>query len=150
VDDSTRGAGDSSRLRRTLGLLAVLVVLVGGCGLGRPSAPPATFGPDVGLADFWVNPRSLPLKPDAKSINAVIREQACANGASPRGRVVGPHIEYGTDAITVTFGVQKSPGDCPSNPPFEITIFLAEEIGNRRILDGGSTPPRDAMVEPAP
>jgi hypothetical protein len=127
----------------------VLAVSLGACG--RPTPAPATFGPGVGLADFWVNPASLPLAADAKSISGFIREQACASGQSPEGRIQGPRIEYGTSSITVTFGVTKvgPAAECPSNPKYSITIFLAEPLGNRNLLDGGSDPPRDATVEPA-
>jgi hypothetical protein len=129
-------------------LVAALAVALGACA-ARPTTPPVTFGPDVGLAQFWVNPASLPLAADATSISGFIREQECASGQSPEGRIIGPRIEYASDSITVTFGVTKVGGDCPSNPSYSITIFLAEKLGNRRVLDGGSTPARDATVEPA-
>ena len=131
-------------------LVAVLAVALGACGRA-PATPPPTFAPDVGLADFWVNPASLPLAADAKSISGFIRERECASGQSPEGRIVGPRIEYAANAVTVTFGVTKlGTAECPSNPAYSITIFLAEPLGNRRVLDGGSTPPRDATVEPVP
>ena len=133
---------------RGAALAAALAVALGACG-ARPTTPPVTFGPEVGLANFWVNPASLPLAADAKSIGGFIRELGCAGGKSPEGRIIGPRIEYGADTVTVTFGVTKDPGDCPSNPKYSITIFLAEPLGNRKVLDGGSTPPRDALVEPA-
>lgn len=137
---------------RSVALVAVLAALVGGCAQARPSVAPVTFGPEVGPADFWVAPGSLPLDPAALSISGFIREQACASGTPPDGRIVGPTIEYGSAAVTVTFGVRKIAGgaDCPSNPKYSITIFLAEALGSRQLLDGGTTPARDATVEPSP
>jgi hypothetical protein len=140
-----------TRSVRPFALGVALVALVGACG-ARPSAPPVTFGPDVALADFWVNPASLPLAADATSISGFIRERECASATTPEGRIVGPRIEYGPESVTVTFGVRKVSGaaTCPGNPKYSITIFLAEKVGSRKVLDGGSTPPRDATVEPGP
>lgn len=149
MHEVTRHAVDH-RLRG-IALATVLASALGACVPARPPVPPVTFGPDVGFADFWVNPATLPVAADALSISGFIREQACANGDSPEGRIVGPRIEYGTDAVTVTFGVKEigPAAECPGNPKYSITIFLAEPVGNRRVLDGGATPPRDATVEPA-
>ena len=78
-------------------------------------------------------------------------ETACASGQSPDGRVNEPVIAYGTDAVTVTFTVTPRPGaqDCPGNPEFPVEITLTRAAWRRgAILDGGSTPPRDATTTP--
>jgi hypothetical protein len=147
---------------RVLGLFAgiVLMWVLAGCARtggasGRPDATigsdvGVTFGPDAGGADWWVSPADVPLSPDARVIHGFLQERACASGSSPEGRILGPAIEYGTDAIVVTFKVRGVAGfaTCPSNPQFPIAIELTEALGARGVLDGGITPPRDATIDP--
>jgi hypothetical protein len=104
----------------------------------------------IGPADFWVDP-AVVLGPEATTVAGFIRERSCASGRSPEGRVLEPLVVYGEAAIVVAYAVQQRPGgqDCPSNPPFAVTLELAEPIGERLLLDGGTFPPRDALVPPA-
>lgn len=106
--------------------------------------------PDVGPASFWVDPDALPLPASARTIEGFIREEACAGGMSPDGRILEPTIEYGADAIVVAFLVTKRPGeqDCPGNPAFPVQVRLAEPLGTRALLDGSEAPPRDATIQP--
>lgn len=49
----------------------------------------------------------------------------------------------------VTFRVRSlGMATCPSNPQFPVTIELTEPLGGRALLDGGVSPPRDAMIDP--
>jgi hypothetical protein len=145
-----------------IGLFAgmVLMGVFAGCARtgGASGSPDATvgsdvgvpFGPDAGRADWWVAPADVPLSPEARVIHGLLQERACASGSSPEGRILGPAVEYGLDAIVVTFKVQAVGGfaACPSNPAFPVTIGLTEELGARDVLDGGVTPPRDATIDP--
>ena len=72
-------------------------------------------------------------------------ERIVAPGSDP-----GTGLEYKPDAVVVTFKVRGVGGaaTCPSNPHFPVTIELTEALGERRLLDGGVTPPRDATVDP--
>lgn len=105
---------------------------------------------DVSVATWWVDPVAGALSAETTVIPAIISEQACASGQSPEGRVLDPVIEYRADAVVVTISVTKRIGgqDCPGNPDFPIEIKLAEPLGERALLDGGSIPPRDATTTP--
>ena len=99
-----------------------------------------------GPARWWVDPVAIPLADDARSIPASIRERACASGRSPEGRVNEPTIEYGIDAITVSFTVQGlGMAQCPGNPSHAFVIELDEPVGSRALLDGSVEPNRDAL-----
>jgi hypothetical protein len=65
--------------------------------------------------------------------------------------VLEPVIVYASDAITVTIYVTPRPGDqdCQSNPDHPVTVSLGEPIGDRSILDGSASPPRDATTRPS-
>ena len=69
----------------------------------------------VGPAAWWVDPAAAPLRPDATTIPALIRERECASGQSPEGRVVDPVVFASADAFLVNIWVRIAPGDCPSN-----------------------------------
>jgi hypothetical protein len=103
----------------------------------------------AGRADWWVDAEALPLPPETTVIHGFLQERECASGGSPEGRIVGPRVEYGPEAIVVTFRVRSvGGGTCPSNPLFPVTIELTEPLGGRALLDGGVNPPRDATIDP--
>jgi hypothetical protein len=136
-------------LGRNLVVLAAAIVLLAGCAAALTSATrPPSFAPEAGQADWWVNPADLPLARATRTIHGLLREQACASGGSPEGRILGPWIEYRSDAIVVTYRVRVVGGRCPMNPTYPITISLAEDLGSRSLLDGGVDPPRDASSDP--
>ena len=150
-----------SALRPSIGVLAALtLVLVAACGTTTPSAAPSTpasdppsAGPSGAAGDaatWWVDSTLIPLAPETTEIKGFVMEAACASGQSPEGRVNEPNVEYGADAVTVTFTVTPLDGtqDCPSNPEFPVTVTLTEPLGERSLLDGGTTPPRDATTTP--
>jgi hypothetical protein len=108
------------------------------------------LGPAMGAASWWVDPaRGVPA-PSAMAIDALVQERACASGRAPDGRVAAPVVVYQPDAILVVFGVVPLPGgqDCPGAPPARYRIALTEPLGQRRLLDGGVIPPRDATRPP--
>jgi hypothetical protein len=105
----------------------------------------------VGPALWWVASKALPLPPETTVVPAQIREVACASGRSPEGRVLDPLIFSSEDAVLVTFWVRRAPGggqDCQGNPELATLIQLPEPLGDRKLLDGSETPPRDAAGPP--
>ena len=140
-------------LRPVIGTLAVLV-LVAACGTSTPSTAPSPSdapsdppssepsGAAGGAATWWVGAESIPLAPETTAITGFVMETACASGQSPEGRVNEPVIDYGTDAVIVTFTVTPLAGvqDCPSNPEFPIEFTLSEPLGERT-LDGRRNEP---------
>ncbi len=112
---------------------------------------PATslaFGPGAGSAEWWVAPGDLPLSPDVRVIHGFLQERACASGSSPEGRISGPSIEYGPDAIVVVYKVREIGGTCQGNPQFPIVFELNQPLGARGLFDGGGSPQRDATIDP--
>jgi hypothetical protein len=93
-------------------------------------------------------------RPTAESteLDLVVFEQACANGESPEGRIVGPEISYSEDAVTITFSVTPLPGggDCPLAPGAPVTVTLAEPLGDRKLFDGGFAADTEVVTEHAP
>jgi hypothetical protein len=119
--------------------------------IGSATAPPGQVESRVGPADWWIDPKVAVPTPTSTSIHALIRERACASGKSPEGRVDAPAIDLEDSTVTITFEIRRLPGDqdCQANPPFPVTLRLGEPLGARALLDGSSTPPRDATKPPA-
>ena len=78
-------------------------------------------------------------------------ERECASGKSSEGRVVGPDILEVGDEVLVTFAVRPLGGDmqsCPGNPVTRVAVDLGSPLGDRQLLDGGTLPPGDPILEP--
>jgi predicted small lipoprotein YifL len=118
--------------------------------IGSATAPAGQVESRVGPADWWIDPKGPAPTATSTTIHALIRERACASGNSPDGRVDPPVIDLEAAAGTNTFEVRRLPGDqdCQGNAPFVVTIKLGEALGARTLLDGSSTPPRDATKPP--
>lgn len=82
-------------------------------------------------------------RPDSRSLNLLVFEQACASGQSPEGRIVPAAVIYLEDSVTVIFGTRPPPGPqtCLQGPPAEATVDLHEPIGERQLFDGSVFPP---------
>jgi hypothetical protein len=107
--------------------------------------------PDPGVsqaATWWLDPASLPIDPQATRLKGFVLELACASGQSPEGRILAPDVDYGAEALTITFSIAPLPTgqDCQGNSPFGVVFELAEPVGERPIFDGSTTPARDATV----
>jgi hypothetical protein len=115
----------------------------GGC------SPMRVLPEGVGNASWAVAPGQS-IGPATMRFEALVTEQACASGRSSEGRVVGPDILEVDDEMLVTFGVRSLPGDqeCPGNAPTRVVIVLPEPLGDRRLLDGSTLPPRQPVAEP--
>jgi hypothetical protein len=147
---------------RTTAVIATLLLVLAsvGCGggaspnasaSGGSSAAPSGGVPTDGVpAAFWIDPASLPVDPTATSLKGFIRETGCASGQSPDGRWYY-ETGYGSREITITVLVSPlpDPQDCPGNPDHAVTLTFSEPIGERPILDGSTTPPRDATTPPS-
>lgn len=85
--------------------------------------------------------------PDTASFEAHVFEQACASGASPEGRIVGPSVVLLDDTVIVILATRppQGPQTCEPGPPASVRVQLPEPLGDRQLLDGSSFPaePRD-------
>jgi hypothetical protein len=122
-------------------------------GLVIASAKPPAGGVEarVGPATWWIDPEAARPTASSTTIHAKILEQACASGDSPKGRVEPPRIELTDTTVAVTYSVRHKVGgqDCQGNAPFAVELKLPEPLGNRTLLDGSETPPRDATTVPS-
>ena len=118
--------------------------LAGECGLV------VVLGPGIGPAAWWLDPAAGLPGPETREFTALVQEQSCAGGRPPDGRIAAPLVVYRPDAVIVVFGVVPLPGgqDCQGSPPGKVRIVLTEPLGQRRLLDGGVVPPRDATKPP--
>lgn len=123
-------------------------------------APPTAAGtltpaaPDPGVSEaaaWWLDPASLPIDPQATRLRGFVVERGCASGRTPEGRILRPDVDYGAEALTVTISIAPRPGvqDCIGNEPYGVIFDLVEPVGGRPILDGSTTPARDATTIPA-
>ena len=116
-----------------------------------PSGTLTPAAPDPGVsqaATWWLDPASLPIDPQATRLTGFVLERACASGRSPDGRILAPDVDYGADALTITFSIAPLAGgqDCQGNTPFGVVFELEEPVGERPIFDGSTTPARDATI----
>ena len=111
--------------------------------------PQADVGPGLGLASFRVAPHEE-LSPETEEVDVLVTERACNSGQDARGRVVRPAVILADDTVTVVFAVVPRGGmqECPSNPETPVLLELPEPLGERRLVDGSSVPPRDATTCP--
>ena len=123
----------------------------GDLAIGSATSLPGQLEARVGPAAWWIDPAAAAPTGASTAIRALIHEEACASGKTPKDRVEPPTIELTDATITVTFAIRKQPGDqdCQGNAPFPLTITLPEPLGQRSLLDGSVSPPRDATKVPA-
>jgi hypothetical protein len=102
------------------------------------------------LGAWWIDPSAPPPGPDSTTIHALVQEGVCASGRPPDGRILDPRVFYGPDGVLVAFLVRRqSVGqDCQGAGPAAYEFTLSEPLGDRRLLDGGEIPPRDASAPP--
>jgi hypothetical protein len=110
----------------------------GGCNLR------VVLGKELGPAEWALDPAFAAPDAATTTLHVLVWERACASGQDATGRVAAPAIEYGADAVVVTFGVRPREGgqECPSNPPTPVVVELVEPLGSRALLDGVTIPPR--------
>lgn len=98
----------------------------------------------VSFARWWLDPNGPPISPETISVSILLREQDCASGKPPIGRVLAPTIITTADTIEVVIGIRKqlTGQDCPGNPAFPLELVLPEAIGSRALFDASQFPPR--------
>jgi len=81
--------------------------------------------------------------PNTQSFEVRVFEQACASGASPEGRIVGPAVVSLEDSLIVILGTRPPPGPqtCDPGPAAIVRVELPEPLGDRQLLDGATFPP---------
>lgn len=140
-----RGGGDTPWWAIEVGVLdgTVQAVGYGQCHL-------AIVAPNgVSFARWWLDPDGSPITPSTTVLAVLLREQDCASGKPPVGRVLSPTIVTTPDAFEIAIGIrqQLTGQDCPSNPPFPLELVLPEPIGSRRLFDASEFPPRPVTAE---
>ena len=86
-------------------------------------------------ASWRIDPAQAPGL-DSTSVAIVLRENECASGRTPEGRVQEPKVVYERDRIVISISVRTWPGDCPSNPDYPLVVELSEPLGDRELVDG--------------
>jgi hypothetical protein len=103
---------------------------------------PAAYSEGLNQA-LWGIDRTQPPAPEATAFTAWVTEQECASGETPAGRIVEPRIRYGSAEVVVTFWVrprEENFATCQGNPAAPYPVKLAEPLGARRLVDGGTFP----------
>jgi hypothetical protein len=103
----------------------------------------------VSFARWWIDPAGPPITPETTSLAILIREQDCASGKPPEGRVLEPTIITAVDVIQVAIGIreQTTDQDCPGNPAYAVELTLPEPLGTRALFDASQFPPRRVTAE---
>ena len=119
--------------------------------IGSAEPPAGEVEARVGRAAWWVSPRAAGPTATSTTIHALVLEESCASGKPPIGRVEPPSIELTDKTVIVTYEIRKTTGDqdCQGNEPFAVDFILPEPLGQRALLDGNETPPRDALMVPS-
>ena len=86
---------------------------------------------------------------------ALVSETTCTGGVRAEGRVLPPAILTSPTEVLVIFAVRPLPPrnglvTCPGPPPTRVEVSLTEPLGERRLLDGGVSPPNDPHPEVIP
>jgi hypothetical protein len=111
--------------------------------------PEPVLGPAIGVARWWPDPAKPIPEVASTGLDVLLVERACASGRPPVGRVLAPVVTSAPDAVTILLAVRSAGGgqDCQGNPPFALRVELPEPLGERRLLDGSTLPPRDPVPE---
>ena len=140
-----RGGGDVPWWAIEVGVLdgTVQAVGYGQCHL-------AIVAPNgVSFARWWLDPDGPPITPSTTILAVLLREQDCASGKPPVGRVLAPTVVTSPDAFQIAIGIrqQRTGQDCPSNPPFPFELILPEPVGSRGLFDASEFPPRPVTAQ---
>jgi hypothetical protein len=79
---------------------------------------------------------------DITDVTLDVHASRCNDGGSIANQLSSTDIKYGADTITITLTAQITEGvhTCPSLVGDQVTIHLKEPIGDRKLVDGNSTP----------
>lgn len=120
-----------------LGRAAFVLVVLGACA----AAVWFSFGPGASSGATWRVDGTLDR--DSTRLPLLVTERECASGRSAEGRIQQPDVDYTRDAVVITVRVERRSGDqdCQGNPETPYLLELDEPVGDRRLLDGGTSPP---------
>jgi hypothetical protein len=102
--------------------------------------------PDRSVVKFVIAEGEGP-GPESTALEVLVTEMQCTSGAPVDDRLGQPLVRYGPTTIEVLLTATPLEGEsfnCIGNPPSPTTLHLDEPIGERRVLDLSSYPPRDA------
>jgi len=116
--------------------------------LGPFECFPSTLRDGNPATEWTLYPGAPAPDPSAESIVVGIHEQACTGGRNPISHLERPYVRYRKRTVLVMFWVEplEGPHTCPGNPVGKFRLKLPGPLGNRRLLDGATYPPR--RVEP--
>ena len=107
---------------------------------GGPCELAARTPASLGFAPWRLEPAGRPAA-DSTRLSISAREEACADGRAPGGRLLAPVVDETATTVTVTLLVVRLPSaDCPGNPRFPVEVALSRPVGSRALLDGSSYP----------
>jgi hypothetical protein len=103
------------------------------------------LGGGLGEADLTF--ASMP-SPDARTLEVLVHERACASGQTAEGRVEVVRLDETADEVRLVIGVHGLDGaqTCPGNPPTPFTVVLSEPLGDREVVDVSVVPARPLAV----
>jgi hypothetical protein len=103
-------------------------------------------------AEFWaLDPDATP-SPTSQTLSVLVGESNCNSGDPPDlERIREPVIAYGAKEVTITYFVDPPNGDqtCPGAPARRVSLDLAEPLGDRELLDGGTVVPHKPQLDGA-
>jgi hypothetical protein len=78
----------------------------------------------------------------------MVNERECTSGRDPNTYLGEPEVTETADTVSVFLTSESAVGDqnCQGNPSVPLTLELAEPIGDRELVDGGTWPPRPIQV----
>jgi hypothetical protein len=99
------------------------------------------------------HPAAAPLRPPTLRNSRVDSPALLAVVAFAAGAALQAVLAFVFDdkTVVVTLAIRRRRGaqDCQGNAPFSFDLELPEPLGDRRLLDGGESPPRDVTKPPS-
>jgi hypothetical protein len=83
-------------------------------------------------------------KPTSRSIVIAVHENRCASGRNPIPYLQRPEVSFRRKAVLITLWIEVGEGfaTCQGNPVGRLKVSLPKPLGDRRLYDGSSNPPR--------
>lgn len=93
----------------------------------------------LNAVDWVLDPSSLPLDPEATSLQVLATERECVGGQEMGDRLLDPKVVMTTDEVRVVLAAEPPPGDafeCPGNPETRVSVELPQPLGIREVVEG--------------
>jgi hypothetical protein len=115
-----------------------------GLYMGECRLHPAALENGFGAGEWWL---AKSAEPTDRILSAFVREGGCTVGPARPAMIGTPIIAPRGDVVKVVIPVRFThDGRCTAATP--TTIDVGQLLGNRRLLDAGVFPARDAQVSP--